>query len=192
MSSRPHQRLRAPHCKSFRLPASVLLCSRAPLRRAPNARMNTTGRTPYEEAYDAIQCDTLEHADSRFIHQHVVDAWAAQHATELTKPIALTFALVGLYLRVERGYTGRQVQRVHMDMARQKHEWPRFPLPQDRGAITAVDVAVTAPGLAREAAIDRWCAAVWDAYRDCRASVVELLTACGIGAVSASSSRHLE
>lgn len=46
-------------------------------------------------AYDELQAYTLAHGDPAFIHQHVVDAWAAQHADEETKPIALTFALVG-------------------------------------------------------------------------------------------------
>ena len=47
--------------------------------------------------------------DPAFIHQHVMDAWAVQTADELTKPIQLTFALVGLYLHVEMAFSGRQV-----------------------------------------------------------------------------------
>ena len=55
------------------------------------------GDAPSERhAYDELQCYTLARGDLAFIHQHVVDAWAAQHADERTKPIGLTFALVGL------------------------------------------------------------------------------------------------
>jgi hypothetical protein len=36
------------------------------------------------------------HRDPSFIHQYVVDAFAAQQADEQTKPMKLTFALVGL------------------------------------------------------------------------------------------------
>ncbi|HXG53369.1 MAG TPA: DUF5946 family protein, partial [candidate division Zixibacteria bacterium] len=59
-----------------------------------------------QQSYEQLQCYTLGHGGLEFIHQHVVDAWAAQHADEQTKPIRLTFALVGLYLHVERGFSG--------------------------------------------------------------------------------------
>src|SRR6185295_5352013 len=67
------------------------------------------------ESYDALCCYTLERGDAAFIHQHVVDAFIAQNAGEHTKPIGLAFALIGLYLHLERGFSGKQVQRVHMD-----------------------------------------------------------------------------
>ena len=51
------------------------------------------------ELYHELSAYTLSHPDPSFIHQYVVDAFAAQTADENTKPIALTFALVGLYLR---------------------------------------------------------------------------------------------
>ena len=94
-----------------------------------------------EEAYHEVCAYTLTHGDATFIHQHVVDAWAAQHASPQSKPIAVFFALVGLYLHVERQFTGREVQRVHMKLARRKEPWPVGPLPEARGAITALDVA---------------------------------------------------
>lgn len=59
------------------------------------------------DAYNELQCYTLGQGDLAFIHQHVVDSWTAQHADEQTKPISLTFALVGLYLHVEKGFSGR-------------------------------------------------------------------------------------
>jgi len=127
------------------------------------------------EAYEELCAYTLSHGDPRFIHQHVVDAFAAQHADENSKPIGLTFALVGLYLHVERQFTGRQVQRTHMALARKKRAWPRFPLPAGRGAITAVDVMAAAEGDARDQAIDRWCAAVWKEFGESRAEVIALL-----------------
>src|SRR5437762_13393080 len=48
---------------------------------------------------------TLSHNDRSFIHQVVVDAYAAQTADETSKPIGVAFALLGLYLHHERGYT---------------------------------------------------------------------------------------
>ena len=132
------------------------------------------------EAYEELCAYTLSHGDPRFIHQHVVDAFAAQHADENSKPIGLTFALVGLYLHVERRFTGRQVQRAHMTLARRKRSWPRFPLPADRGAITAVEVMAAAGGEARDRAISEWCAAVWQAFRESRPEVAALLVEGGI------------
>lgn len=130
-------------------------------------------------AYDELQSYTLAHGDRTFIHQHVVDAWAAQHADERTKPIALTFALVGLYLHVEKGFSGRQVQRAHMALARHKRNWPPFALPHRRGAITANLVMAKEPGSERDEAIDAWCASVWEAFRESHQAVVGLLEQYG-------------
>jgi hypothetical protein len=133
-----------------------------------------------QAAYDELQCYTLAHGDPAFIHQHVVDAFAAQHATGETKPIAITFALVGLYLHVERGFSGRQVQRTHMALARQRQRWPSFPLPQGRGSLTAVQVMAERPGPDRDRAIDAWCRSVWEAFRESHQAVADLLRQHGI------------
>jgi len=133
-----------------------------------------------QEAYDELQGYTLAHGDPAFVHQHVVDAWAAQHADERTKPIGLTFALVGLYLHLERGFSGRQVQRAHMALARHKRAWPTFGLPQVRGSITATHVIAAPAGPERDRAIDAWCASVWGAFRESHRAVAELLEQHGI------------
>ena len=132
------------------------------------------------DAYHELSAYTLTRGDSTFIHQHVVDAFAAQHADETTKPIALTFALVGLYLHVERGLSGRQVQRAHMALARRKRKWPTSSLPSERGVLTAADVIRAAEGPDRDKAIHAWCAAVWDVFRENQTIVVRLLDEYGI------------
>src|SRR5690348_4591092 len=63
-----------------------------------------------QEAYHELACYTLVHSDPAFIHQFIVDAYAAQHANAHSKPISVAFALAGLYLHLERGYSGRQVR----------------------------------------------------------------------------------
>ena len=131
------------------------------------------------EACEQLQYYTLGHGDPKFIHQHVVDAWAAQHADEHTRPIALTFALVGLYLHLERGRSGRQVQQAHMRLARRRRAWPSFPLPRERGPITAVEAHAAPAGTARDRAIDAWCASVWRAYAASHDAVAALLRECG-------------
>ena len=131
---------------------------------------------PDLDAYHELSAYTLGHPDPvAFIHQHVVDAYAAQHADAQSKAIGVTFALVGLYLHLERGFTGRQVQRAHMQMARQKRQWPAFDLPAARGSITAIDVMAAAAGTARDRAIDEWCRSVWDSFAGCRPPVEALL-----------------
>lgn len=127
-----------------------------------------------QELYDELSYYTLGHRDPAFLHQHIVDAFAAQNADEASKPIGLVFALIGLYLHVEKGFTGRQVQRAHMQMGRQKKPWLRLPAPVNRGGITVADVLAATPGEARDAMIHLWCASVWEAWKDCRSQIVEL------------------
>jgi len=131
------------------------------------------------DAYDELCAYTLTHGDITFIHQHVVDAWAAQHATPASKPIGVTFALAGLYLHVERQLTGRQVQLAHMKMARQKRSWPTFVLPEQRGAMVAIDVMRAPEGEERDRAIDAWAASVWNAFSMNRPTLVRLLAEYG-------------
>jgi hypothetical protein len=128
-----------------------------------------------EDAYHELCCYTLARGDPEFVHQYVVDAFAAQHADEQTKPIKLTFALIGLYLHVEKKFSGRAVQRAHQLLAQKKRSWPSFPLPSDRGTVTVADVIAVPAGRERDAAIHDWCVSVWNAYRDSHRVVAELL-----------------
>lgn len=133
-----------------------------------------------EDAYNELCAYTLTHGDAAFIHQHVVDAFAAQNADERSKSIGVAFALVGLYLHVEKGLSGREVQRVHVLLGRQKRAWPKFTLPRDRGSIRASDVLAAPAGPARDEAIHQWCASVWEAFAAGRPTVVELLRQHGV------------
>jgi hypothetical protein len=129
-----------------------------------------------EDLYHALTAYTLQLRDPGFLHQHVVDAFAAQSADETSKTIGVAFALIGLYLHVDKGFTGRQVQRVHMQLARRRRKWPRLELPGARGRLTVADVMAAPAGAERDAKIEEWCAAVWDSCSGCREQVVELLT----------------
>jgi len=135
--------------------------------------------TQEQQAYDELCCYTLGLRDPGFVHQHVVDAYTAQHADATTQPIGLAFALVGLYLLAERRLSGKQIQRVHAGLARHKEDWPMFPLPLTRGSITVADVMKAPPGGERDAAIHAWCASVWEAYRESHAAVAGLLRRLG-------------
>jgi hypothetical protein len=132
------------------------------------------------DAYHRLCAYTLTHGDAAFIHQHVVDAFAAQRADAHSKPIGVTFALVGLYLHVDRRFSGRRVQQAHMQLARRKRPWPVFALPAHRGAITAAHVIEASEGPQRDEAIDAWCASVWEACAGCRPAIADLLHQYGI------------
>ena len=128
-----------------------------------------------DEAYHELLSYTMSHSDPRFIHQHVVDAWGAQHAAADGKAIRLFFSLAGLYLHQERGFTGRQVQKAHADLAARSKSWPAFPLPTNRGTITVFDVIAAPAGVERDRMIEEWGKSVWIAFSDNRDAVIQLL-----------------
>jgi len=127
------------------------------------------------DLYHKLSYYTLTHTGPGFIHQLIVDAFAAQQATAKTKPIRLAFALIGLYLHIEKGYSGKQVQQVHTRLARNRRSWPAFKLPKDRGDVTVSDVLEAPPRPERDAAIERWSLSVWNAYRESHEQVSRLL-----------------
>ncbi len=128
-----------------------------------------------QEAYATLSYYTLAHPDPAFIHQNIVDAFTAQHAGPDTKPIAITFALIGLYLAVEKSFTGKQVQQVHMSLAKSRKHWPAFMLPENRGDITVFEVISRPAGKQRDAMIHQWCVSVWNAYHDSQQQVRDLV-----------------
>jgi hypothetical protein len=124
--------------------------------------------------YHALSAETLSDRDPTFPHQLAVDAYAAQHAGPDSKPITTAFALIGLYLVCERGFTGRDAQRAHMFLGRRRQEWPRFAPPADRGGVTIADVLAAGEG-GRNEALRRWAGSVWAAWRDQHARVAALV-----------------
>ena len=110
-----------------------------------------------------------------FILQHVVDAFAVQHANEDGPAISVVFGLVGLYLHLEKQPSGSQVQAVHKTLARAKPEWPRVCIPKNRGEMTALDVLTAVAGPDRDGAIEDWCRSVWTAFEGNRQTNIALL-----------------
>jgi hypothetical protein len=126
------------------------------------------------EAYEELSFYTLSHGDPTFIHQHIVDTFAAQHARPDSKPISVAFALIGLYLYIEKGFTGREVQKAHMRLAKKRRMSPTFPIPESQVDMTVHDVLQASAGLDRDAAIHRWAAAVWLAWSDSHTAISNL------------------
>jgi Family of unknown function (DUF5946) len=118
---------------------------------------------------------TLAHGDPAFIHQHLVDAYGAQHVRQSTSTIGAAFTLAGLYLAVERHFTGRQVQKMHMLMASRSKQWPRFDPPPNVGPLTVADVLAVEPGPLRDQKLMDWCASVWAAWSSEQGRVREMV-----------------
>lgn len=117
-----------------------------------------------QEAFHELSYYTLSHKGEEFIHQYIVDAFAAQMADENTKPIKINFGLIGLYLHLEIGFTGRQVQLAHTQLAKYKNQLPKIDPPQNRGEITVFDVLNSPEGEERDEMIEKWMKSVWEAY----------------------------
>jgi hypothetical protein len=128
-----------------------------------------------EDLYNELSYYTLAHSSPDFIHQNIVDAFAAQTADIHTKPIKLTFALMGLYLYLEKGFSGKQVQLAHMKLAKVKNVWPKIVLPEYRGSIAVADVLKANPGKERDEMIHKWCVSVWEAYNESHQKIANYL-----------------
>ncbi len=127
------------------------------------------------QKYHELAYYTLARRDPSFIHQHIVDVYTAQRADESTKPFAITFALVGLYLYVEKNYSGKAVQKAHTELAKKRKRWPSFSLPEQRGEFTVSNVVNELPGEKRDEAIKKWCVSVWEAYEESHQEIVNLV-----------------
>jgi hypothetical protein len=127
-----------------------------------------------QELFDELSFYTLSLRDPFFLHQNAVDAFAAQHVDTDTKPIKTVFALIGLYLTLEKGFTGRQVQLAHMRLARQRKLWPEICPTQESTPTTIAEVLCAEPGPPRDQAIRNWCQAVWQTWQPQREIIVKL------------------
>lgn len=130
-----------------------------------------------DEAFNELSYYTLSTKQDEFIHQYVVDAFAAQMADKKTKLIKINFALIGLYLHLEKGFTGKQVQIAHMQLAKYKRKLPTITLPQNRGDITVFDVLQLPEGEKRDEKIEEWMKSVWSAYAPQHKKVKSFITA---------------
>ena|ERR1035437_1812829 len=129
-----------------------------------------------QDLYYELAYYTPDHPDKiYFIHQHVVDAYTAQHSDDKTKPIAITFALAGLYLFIEKNYSGKQVQMAHVRMSKNKKVWPVVSLPDQKGEISILNVLDTPPGKQHDLMIKLWCNSVWQAFDENHETIASLV-----------------
>jgi hypothetical protein len=139
--------------------------------REPPDRTNASGECM--QLYSDLMCYTVAKQDPEFIHQHAVDTYAAQHAGGTARNITVAFGLIGLYLALEKGYTGRQVQLAHMSIAKTKKSWPRLEPPRQPAVVTVMDVLQAGTDAEKDAMIRKWMRAVWESWGDRHAWVRE-------------------
>jgi hypothetical protein len=77
------------------------------------------------------------------------------------KPIRTAFALIGLYLTFECGYTGKEVQRAHMVLGKINRQWPSFNPPIEKSTMTVLDVVQKVTKGNYEEPINAWGKSVW-------------------------------
>jgi len=131
---------------------------------APAERFNASGEC--WQAFSYLACYTVAKQDPAFIHQHAVDAYEAQHAGGATRNITVAFGLIGLYLALEKGYSGKQVQQAHMQIAKIRKDWPRLEPPVQPAKMTVANVMRADTDTEKDAMIMQWMAAVWDNWAD--------------------------
>lgn len=128
----------------------------------PDAGYNASGECL--QVYYELSAYTLAHTNPAFLHQHLVDAYGVQHTCGTAPKIRTAFGLIGLYLAFERGCTGREVQRAHMDLGRMKREWPGFEPPQDLALLNVRDVMLAPSGVGRDEMLLKWALSVWTSW----------------------------
>lgn len=104
---------------------------------------------------------TLSLNDPDFIHQLAVDAYGAQHSGGETKNITTAFALIGLFLFFERGFTGRQVQLAHLRISKIRKDWPRFDPPSHQYPLTVMNILDARSDKTKIEILRKWAFSVW-------------------------------
>jgi hypothetical protein len=125
-----------------------------------------------------LSCCTVSKQDAEFIHQHAVDTYEAQHAGVRTRNCTVVFGLIGLYLALEKGFTGRQVQLAHMKLARIRKDWPRLDPPVVPASVTVLDILQVQTEEERDTMIREWMESVWESWSDRKDWYVRRPTRC--------------
>jgi len=98
------------------------------------------------------------------LHQLTVDTYAAQHPGPNVPAIAVPFALVGLHLTLDEGWSGLAVRGAHGWLAEHHRSWPAFEPPDGFGALTADRVARAGSAEAHAHLVESWATATWAAW----------------------------
>lgn len=148
------------------LPASTDLHARS---NASEACWQLYGEVAAHEAVHVVVLGLL--------HQLTVDTYGAQHAGGSAARIGVAFALIGLRLSLDEGWSGGEVRDAHQHLAANFRDRPEFAPPVERTWMTVYDVALATSPDEHARLVRRWAAEVWAAWEQVREDVVALLGA---------------
>lgn len=112
--------------------------------------------------------------DEEFIHQMAIDTYEAQHGGGDTKNIAVVFGLVGLYLSLEKNYSGRQVQKAHMILGEKNKEWPKLEPPTFNWEYTVKDVLDSSLEKGLKEEIRKWAEVTWRGWGEQQKTIEDI------------------
>ena len=127
------------------------------------------------QEFGQLTAYNLQQSSDDFGHQVAVDSYAAQHPGPPAKRVTLWFALAGLYLALEEGWTGRQVQVAHQRLARLDKVGPDLDHPVVPRGMTVGDVMAANAGDDRNTALINWARVVWKAWSPCHSVIAASL-----------------
>jgi len=98
------------------------------------------------------------------LHQLTEDAYAAQHAGLRVPAIGMAFALIGLHLALDEGWTGTAIRAAHQYLAAHYKDWPQFAAPAEPAALTVAHVAGSPTPEEHASRVGAWAASVWESW----------------------------
>lgn len=104
--------------------------------------------------------------------QPAADAFTLQHWSGSMPPIRQAFALNGLYLVFELGYTGLQARAAHGRLAGTGAAWTTYEVPDHAGDMRASDVSIAAVAHCADD-MASWGRTAWDAWEHAHDAVAE-------------------
>ena len=145
------------------------------LEACPECGAHVGGRDACQKLFDDLGLRAFE--DSRYaaMRRLAVDCYACQHDRYILSGRSLAAHLTGVAVAIEHDGAEQMKERIQSWLSRTRQvEKPA--VPRARGTITIADVAGAAPE-EYAAAMRRWAAAVWDAWREHHALAREWIAA---------------
>lgn len=135
------------------------------------------GRDACQKLFDDLGLRAF--ADSRYaaMRRLAVDCYACQHDRYILSGRSLAAHLTGLAVAIEHDGAEQMNERVQSWLSRTRHI-PKPAVPRVRGKVTIADVAEASPQ-EYPAAVRRWAASVWRAWRDHHALAREWIASSG-------------
>ena len=107
------------------------------------------------------------------LHQLTQDAYTGQHAGPRVPAIGIAFALIGLHLALDSGWSGNEVRAAHQYLAARHKVWPGFEPPSAPAALTVSHVAGSPTPEEHASRVRAWASSVWESWSAEHAAVQE-------------------